>query len=144
MLDIEALKLAVQRFSKHDLSASPTAERRDILGALVGYMVGIHTNLPTSPVTELVNYYVSNHEAVIVKILDQVNDVIFINPKIAVEVARNVYMLRYNLVYDATTIIKLSPTLFNGQAASLPVVVQNQWFDKITADGLAKINEYYF
>lgn len=143
MMNIEALKLAVQRFAIHDLSAFPTAERRDILGALTGYLVAIHTSLPTSPVSELVNYYVSTHEAVATKIFDQINEVHFINPKIAAETARNVYLLRYNMVYDPATIIKLSPVLFNGEAASLPAGV-GKWFDKISADGLAKINEYYF
>lgn len=143
MMNIEALKLAVERFTQHDLSAFPTAERRDILGALVGYLVAINTNLPTSPVTELVNYYVSTHEAVAVKIFDQINDVVFINPKIAAETARNVYLLRYNLVYDPETIIKLSPVLFGSGVAALPAGV-SKWFDKITPEGLAKINQYYF
>lgn len=142
-MNIEALKLAVQRFARHDLSAYPTAERRDILGALVGYMVGMITNLPTSPVNELVNYYVSTHEAVSLRIFDQVNEAHFINPKIASETARNVYLLRYNIVYDPATMIKLSPLIFNGQVASLPPGV-GKWFDKIGADSLLKINEYYF
>lgn len=143
MMNIEALKLAIARFAQHDLSAFPTAERRDILGALTGYMVAINTSLPTSPVSEVVNYYVSTHEAVTTRIFDQVNEVHFINPKIAAETARNVYMLRYNMVYDPATIIKLSPVLFAGQVASLPAGV-HKWFDKITPEGLAKINEYYF
>lgn len=143
MMNIEALKLAIARFAKHDLSAFPTAERRDILGALSGYLVAMHTSLPTSPVSELVNYYVSTHEAVTVRIFDQINEVHFINPKIAAETARNVYLLRYNIVYEPTTMIMLSPLLFNGTAASLPAGV-GKWFDKITPEGLAKINEYYF
>ena len=33
MMNIEALKLAIARFAKHDLSAFPTAEPRDSFNA---------------------------------------------------------------------------------------------------------------
>lgn len=142
-MNIEALCLAVQRFKKHDLSAFVNHDRRDILGALVGYLVAMHTQLPTSPVTELVNYYVSSHEPAAMRIFDQVNNVEFINTLIACEVARNVYLLRYNIVYDPATMISLSGNLFNGKAAALPNAV-NAIFEKVGAESLAKINEYYF
>lgn len=142
-MNIEQLCLAIQRFKQHDLSAFVNHDRRDILGALTGYLVGMHTQLPTSPVTELVNYYVSSHEPAAMRIFDQVNNAEFINTRIAVETARNVYLLRYNIVYDPSVMIQLSPALFNGTVAALPATV-NSVFEKVGVDSLAKINSYYF
>ena len=142
-MNIEQLCLAVQRFKKHDLSAFVNHDRRDILGAVTGYLIGMHTQLPTSPVTELVNYYVSSHEPATMRILDQVNNAEFINTRIACEVARNVYLLRYNIVYDPSVMIGLSAELFSGKVAALPSAV-NAIFAKVGVEQLAKINEYYF
>lgn len=142
-MNIEALKLAIARFAKHDLSAYTTAEKRDVLATITGYLVGVHTPLPNTPVSELVNYYITTHEPVTMKIFDQVNDEHFINTRLAADVTRNVYLLRYNMVYNPDTMLKLTPYLFNGKAGALPQAV-DALFAKIPPETLAKVNEYYF
>lgn len=142
-MNIEAFKLAIQRFAKNDLSAFTTKDKREVLGVLAGYLLAMKSDLPTSPVTELVNYYVVTHEPVNIRVLSQVNEVEFIDTTLAREVARNVYLLRYNLVYNPETLMKLSPTILTTGAAALPSKVQ-EVFDKIGIDNLAKINTYYF
>ena len=142
-MNIEAFKLAIQRFAKHDLSAHTTADKRAVLGVVAGYLLAVKSDLPTSPVIELVNYYVATHEPVNARVLSQVNEVEFIDTLIAQEVARNVYQLRYNMVYDPATILKATNCLLNGKAIALPSKVE-AIIDKVGCDNLAKINEYYF
>ena len=96
------LLLSLQRLNQHDLSGYVTAEKRDVLGIITGVLVAMRLPLPTTPVTEVVNYYVSTHEPVAAKMFDQVNSQLFINTLKAAEVARNVYMFRYRcLLYTS-------------------------------------------
>lgn len=142
-MNIEAFKLAIQRFAKNDLSAYTTADRRVILGTLAGYLLAVKSDLPTSPVTELVNYYVVTHEPINARVLSQVNEVEFIDTVMAQEVARNVYQLRYNMVYDPETIIKVTSCVLNARAMALPSKVEEA-IGKIGFENLEKINDYYF
>ena len=142
-MNIEAFKLAIQRFAKHDLSAYTTVDKRAVLGALSGYLLAMKSDLPTSPVSELVNYYVVTHEPVNTRVLSQVNEVELIDTMIAQEVARNVYQLRYNMVYDPMTMLRLTPHILDSKAMSLPAKI-NEVITKVGSENLAKIGEYYF
>lgn len=142
-MNIEAFKLAVQRFAKHDLSGYTTAEKREVLGSLAGYLLAMQSPIPTSPVTEVVNYYVVTHEPVAVRVFTQINEVEFIDTNLAREVARNIYMLRYNMVYDPALLLSLTPTILATGAAALPSKV-TAIFEKVGIANMAKINSYYF
>ena len=138
------LLLALQRLDKHDLNAMPRTEKRDVLGVIAGVMVAMRLPLPTTPVTEVVNYYVSTHEPVAAKAFDQVNEQLFINTNKAIEIARNVYMMRYRLVFDDSAVLGLLGTL-NGSNAmlNLPAHIAS-CYNMVTPDVMAKAAEYYF
>lgn len=142
-MNIDDFKLAIQRFVKNDLSGYTTAEKREVLGTVAGYLLAMNLTLPTTPVTEVVNYYVTTHEPVASKVFNQINEVEFIDTVMAREVARNIYMLRYNLVYDPATVIKLTPLILTSGAAALPSRVAAV-IEKVGIDKLSNINNYYF
>lgn len=137
------LLLSLQRLNQHDLSGYVTAEKRDVLGIITGVLVAMRLPLPTTPVTEVVNYYVSTHEPVAAKMFDQVNSQLFINTLKAAEVARNVYMFRYRAVYDDEFVLKFMPLIFNNSIAALPAGV-SELIGKVTPEVMAKATEYYF
>lgn len=135
-MKVEVLKNAITRFAKTELAGYNPAEKRAILGTVAGYLIAMNTNLPTSPVTGIVNYYLASHEPTTVNLMDRVNECEFIDTRLGLEVARNVYMLRYNIVFDSETMLKLGAVLFGGTVATLPTNV-NALLNKVGFDKLA-------
>ena len=143
MSNHNTLLLALQRLEKHDMNGIPVTEKRDVLGVVAGLMVAMRLTLPTTPVTEPVNYYVATHEPVAAKMFDQVNEQLFINTNLAIEMARNIYLMRYRMVYDDSMALKML-TLFSAyDVLNLPPAV-GRAYGKVAPDILAKASEYYF
>lgn len=142
-MNIDDFKLAAQRFVKNDLSAYTTADKREVLGTVIGYLVAMNLPLPTTPVTETVNYYVVTHEPVAARVFDQINESEFLDTTMAREVARNIYLLRYNMVYSPEVMISLTPSILASGVASLPSKV-SAVINKVGVESLANINKYYF
>lgn len=140
-MNAEQLTLALQRLDRHELSAHTTKDKRDILGVVAGVMVAMNLDLPNTPVTEIVNHYVSKCEPISMRIFDQINAGLFISTVKAAETARNIYMYRYRSVYDSELVLRLLPVLFDGRVAALPDEA-NKLLDRVTAELCAKAVEY--
>lgn len=138
------LLLALQRLEKNDMNGVPLTEKRDVLGVVAGIMVAMRLALPTTPVTEPVNYYVSTHESIATKMFDQVNTELFINTNLAIEMARNIYLMRYRMLYDDQVVLGLLRLLEGNQGLiNIPTAV-NVAYGKVAPEVLAKAAEYYF
>lgn len=143
MNDSERLIMAICRLAKNDMSAVPTADRRDILGIVAGILVGTKLTLPTTPIEELVNYYVSTHEGVAAKLFSQVNEREFINTSKALETTRNIYLFRYKLLHDEKTILKLLPIMQQNDVTPLPPALVKQ-IEGAGFDLVSNAIDYYF
>lgn len=137
------LLMALSRLNQNDLSAVVTRDRREVLGITAGVLIAMRLPLPTSPVEEIVNFYVATHEGTVSRMLDGVNEELFVNTNKAIEVARNVYMLRYRSVYDDAFVMRLLPVFFNGSIGAMPQGVMGM-LEKVSPEVMAKAAEYYF
>lgn len=134
---------ALKRVSENDLSAMATVDRRDALGVTAGAFLATLAQLPTTPVDNPVNYYVATHEPQLVAELEAANNKIFINTVKAQEVARNIYLMRYRMLFDPQFVVEHLTDLVMFDFVLLPKSITNI-FNKLPDYTMKNIAKYYF
>ena len=120
MITPDQIILGLERLKKVNLTGIEVSDQRDTGGVVAGYLLAMHAALPATPVTHVTNYYVTQHETAMLAAIDKINDSVFINPQIAIEVARNVYQFRYNMVHDTESVMGHAAMLIGTGVMGVP------------------------
>lgn len=141
-MNIQHIVMAARRLAAQDLHTLDLARKRDAVGLIMGFVIGMNLDIPASPITNLVAYHIEKNEPIAVKALEEINKMEYINTNIALEVIRNVYQFRYNVVYNSAFTLNLIDVIFNGTAAKFPPKVEEVILS-LDKQVLAKVCNYY-
>ena len=138
MITTEKAIRLVNLWGKESCSGKLPHDKRRILGVYAGFIIGSHAQLPTTEVTDPVNYYVSQHEAASRSMFDQINNFTFIDTMLAVEVSRNVYLTRYKMVFNPVEAMRVCLHTMDGTLSTLQpkakeiiTSIDKELFDKL-------------
>lgn len=141
--DLDRYILMLKRLQNKDLADCEVGKRRGVNGIILGYMLGMNTQLPSTPVHNPTNYFLEVYGANLDAVTNQINAAVCIDVAKASEVARNVYQFRYNMVHNTEISAKLIPLVYSGSVATLPSAVKGL-LEQVGLETLTKASEYYF
>lgn len=88
------------------LSLTLDANEKNIFTSLVaGGILAGECQLPSSPVDIPKNYFMLNHEQFVGNILAEINERTMIDMNMAMDIARNLFMFRYRLVFESNFLL---------------------------------------
>lgn len=143
MLNTEYIETVTKGYHDNELGKYSMAEKRDVLATVVGYAIGVKTQLPPTEVTDVLSYYMDKYDLPVLSLLDKINQKYFINIELAKMVAKQVYMMRYNLVYSIDNVIQFTPVLEAGGLISIPPLAKKT-MEMMGVSELAKVEKYFY
>ena len=80
--------------------------------------------LPSSPVVNVTNHWILQHEASLNRLFSDINESYLFNIKLAAKVARQTYLARYRRVYDPSLILSELALLMPDHVSKMPEEVE--------------------
>lgn len=98
-------------------------KRDEYVAVALGAIAASLAPLPTSEVMNPTNHWLLQHEGNLKRVLSEVNELYIFDIKLALTIARQVYLARYRRVYDVGLIISELTILLPDHVSKLPPVV---------------------
>lgn len=114
----QTIKLIETEFGSVD-----RVKRDEYVATAVGAIGASLAPLPTSEVMNPTNHWLLQHEGNLKRVLSEVNELYIFDIKLALTVARQVYLARYRRVYDTSLIISELCLLLPDHVSKLPPIV---------------------
>lgn len=114
----QTIKLIETEFGSVD-----RVKRNEYVAVAVGAIAASLAALPTSEVMNPTNHWLLQHEGNLKRVLSEVNELYIFDIKLALSIARQVYLARYRRVYDVSLIISELTILLPDHVSKLPPIV---------------------
>ena len=114
----QTIKLIETEFGSVD-----RVKRNEYVAVAVGAIAASLAALPTSEVMNPTNHWLLQHEGNLKRVLSEVNELYIFDIKLALTIARQVYLARYRRVYDVSLIISELTILLPDHVSKLPPIV---------------------
>ena len=101
-----------------------SATRGKYVAIALGAVAASVLPLPSSPVVNVTNHWIMQHEANLNRLFSDINESYLFNIKLAAKVARQTYLARYRRVYDPTLILSELALLMPEHVSKMPVEVE--------------------
>lgn len=98
-------------------------KRDEYVAVALGAIAASLAPLPTSEVMNPTNHWLLQHEGNLKRVLSEVNELYIFDIKLALTIARQVYLARYRRVYDVSLIISELTILLPDHVSKLPPAV---------------------
>ena len=114
----EMIKMIETEFGSVD-----RVKRSEYVAVALGAISASIASLPTSEVMNPTNHWLMQHEGNVKRVLSEVNELYVLDIKMALTIARQVYLARYRRVYDKALIISELCLLLPDHVSKLPPIV---------------------
>lgn len=114
----ECIKLIETEFGSVD-----RVKRTEYVAVTLGAISASLASLPTSEVMSPTNHWLLQHEGHVKRIFSELNELYVFDIKMALTIARQVYLSRYRRVYDTSLIISELCLLLPDHVSKLPPIV---------------------
>lgn len=124
----EMIKMIETEFGSVD-----RVKRNEYVAVALGAIAASLASLPTSEVMNPTNHWLLQHEGNLKRVLSEVNELYVFDIKLALTIARQVYLSRYRRVYDVSLIVSELCLLLPDHVSKLPPIV-DEVFGKMSEE----------
>lgn len=114
----ECIKLIETEFGSVD-----RVKRTDYVTVAVGAIAASLASLPSTEVMSPTNHWLLQHEGNVKRVFSELNELYVFDIKLALTIARQVYLSRYRRVFDTNLIISELCLLLPDHVSKLPPIV---------------------
>lgn len=106
-----------------DFGSVDRVKRNEYIAVTLGAIAASVTALPTTELHNPTNHWLLQHEGNVKRVFSQLNELYIFDIKLALTIARQVYLSRYRRVYDTRLIISELALLLPDHVSKLPPIV---------------------
>ena len=124
----EMIKMVETEFGSVD-----RVKRNEYIAITLGAIAASVASLPSSEVHNPTNHWLLQHEGNVKRVFSEINELYVFDIKLALTIARQVYLSRYRRVFDVQLIISELALLLPDHVSKLPPIV-NEVFAGLTEE----------
>lgn len=106
-----------------DFGSVDRVKRNEYIAVTLGAISASLASLPTTELYNPTNHWLLQHEGNVKRVFSELNELYVFDIKLALTIARQVYLARYRRVYDTKLIISELTLLLPDHVSKLPPIV---------------------